>query len=156
GRFSYNAFLRAGYDACAQSPARYFMVLNNDVTLFAHGFLEQMVLGLGSMDSVSPLGLREAQWGLVDRTVAVDINYDINRAVCGWCLMFDKKILASAPFETYFPSEFIWYGQDEHYAETLRAFGYRHGLVTAARAPHLQRSSHHLLGETLAAPANRK
>jgi GT2 family glycosyltransferase len=155
GKFAYNAFLQVGYEACAGSPAQYFMVLNNDVILFGSGFLRQMLAGLESVPSVSPQGMREALWGLIDVSVSVDVNYDINRALCGWCLMFDKRILASAPFEAYFPRDYLWYGQDEHYAATLQAHGHRHGLVTRALALHLQSSSQHLLGETLAAPASR-
>jgi tetratricopeptide (TPR) repeat protein len=147
-RFGYNEFVQAGYRVCSGSHARYFMVLNNDVVLFGTGFLRQMLSGLKRIPSVSPLGLREAQWGLVDRSVPLDINYDIDRAVCGWCLMFDKSILATVPFDALFPSEWTWYGQDQAYAAALQAHGLAHGLVTAARALHLQASSHHLLAES--------
>ena len=144
-RFGYNEFVQAGYRAHAGSAARCFMVLNNDVVLFATGFLREMLGGLAHVPSVSPLGLREAQWGLVDRTLAIDINYDVDRAMCGWCLMFDKSILAAVPFEALFPRQWAWYGQDQAYAAALQAHGLAHGLVTAARALHLQASSHHLL-----------
>jgi hypothetical protein len=155
GRFGYNSFLAAGYAACAGSPARQLLILNNDVVLFGSGFLQQLQAGLRVVDSVSPLGLREAQWGLVDRTQALDVNFDINKALCGWCLMFDKRILAAARFEAYFPPHLVWYGQDEHYAATLAAHGFRHGQVTAAKALHLQASSHRFLGHTLAPPTDR-
>lgn len=156
GRFGYNAYLGAGYRACAGSLAPYLMVLNNDVTLFGNGFLRQMLQGLVVADSVSPLGLREAQWGLVDRSVPIDLGYDINRAVCGWCLMFDTSILSTVAFDALFPPEELWYGQDEAYAAALEAHGLVHGLVTSAQALHLQAASHPLLGQTLAAPADRR
>jgi hypothetical protein len=146
-RFGYNEFVQAGHRACGESDARYFMVLNNDVVLFGTGFLRRMLGGLARVPSVSPLGLREAQWGLVERSVPLDINYDVNRAVCGWCLMFDKSILATVPFDVLFPRQWAWYGQDQAYAAALQAHGLAHGLVTAARALHLQASSHHLLSE---------
>jgi GT2 family glycosyltransferase len=155
GRFGYNAFLQAGFGACAGSPARYFMVLNNDVVLFSDGFLRELLGGLRSVESVSPFGLREARWGHIDPKVALNIDFDVNRALCGWCLMFDRRILETTPIATLFPSDIVWYEQDVHYGEVLRELGFRHGLVTAARAIHLQSASHRYLGQTLAPPADR-
>jgi hypothetical protein len=87
--------------------------------------------------------------------VPLTVNFDVNRALCGWCLMFDKRILATAPFATLFPPELVWYEQDVHYGEVLRDHGFRHGLVAAARAIHLQSVSHRYLGLTMAAPTDR-
>ncbi|MEO8484900.1 MAG: glycosyltransferase [Betaproteobacteria bacterium] len=155
GRFGYNRHVLAGMARFAGSPSPYAMVLNNDVTLFAPGFLRAMLDGLQQVPSVSPLGYREALWGLVDRSVPVDANHDINRAVCGWCLMFDRAILDTLPLDALFPPSFLWYGQDEAYAAALARHGFAHGLVTSARALHLQSRSHGFLGETLDAPADR-
>ena len=155
GRFAYNTFLRAGFAACAASPARYFMALNNDVVLFSHGFLRALLSGLESVVSVSPFGLREERWGHVDPSVPLTVDYDVNRALCGWCLMFDKRILATIPLAELFPGEIVWYEQDVHYGQVLHAHGLRHGLVAAARAIHLQSVSHRYLGQTLASPADR-
>lgn len=155
GRFAYNTFLRAGFAACTSSPARYFMALNNDVVLFSHGFFRTLLSGLEAVASVSPLGLREERWGHVDPSVPLTVNYDVNRALCGWCFMFDKRILAEVRLAELFPDELVWYEQDVRYGEVLRAHGLRHGLVAAARAIHLQSVSHRYLGETLAAPADR-
>jgi GT2 family glycosyltransferase len=155
GRFAYNRFVQAGLVRTADGPAPYAMILNNDVTLFAPGFLRAMLAGLQQVPSVSPLGYREAQWGLVDRTRALDVNYDVNRALCGWCVMFDRAILDVVPAGELFPASCLWYGQDEAYGEALRRHDLAHGLVTSARALHLQSRSHAWLGETLDAPADR-
>jgi GT2 family glycosyltransferase len=155
GRFAYNIFLCAGFAECVNSPARYFMALNNDVALFSDGFLRALLGGLAEVDSVSPFGLREERWGLVDPGVPLTVNVDVNRALCGWCFMFDKRILETVPLATLFPEEIVWYEQDVHYGEVLRDHGFRHGLVAAARAIHLRSASHRYLGQTLAAPADR-
>lgn len=151
--FGFNKYLNAGYEYLAKSPStsRYMAVMNNDVTLFNPGFMLHMIEGLKSVASASPLGLREATWSLVNRNVPIDENYDINRSVNGWFLMFDKKILNALTFEVLFPPRFTWYGGDIHYAELLEKCGYKHGLVNAAQALHLQRQSHSLLGVGLAA-----
>ena len=154
GKFSFNGFLQAGYRSLKE-PAPNIMLMNNDVTLFSPGFMSNMLEGLKTVISVSPLGLREAQWGLVDRSKPIDVGYDINRQVNGWCIMFSSKLLKAIPFEKLFPAEFSWYGGDQYYAKLLEEYGYCHGLVNAAQALHLQMSSKHLMGDGLASPANR-
>jgi GT2 family glycosyltransferase/glycosyltransferase involved in cell wall biosynthesis len=156
GPFEFNKYLKAGYDFLSKLvkdiqlfvpdhvDARYLALMNNDVTLFNPGFMAHMLEGMKFVMSASPLGLREATWGLVNRSVAVDENYDINRAVNGWFLMFDKKILNALPFEKLFPPEFTWYGGDIHYAQQLERCGYKHGMINAAQALHLQKQSHPL------------
>jgi predicted O-methyltransferase YrrM len=145
--FGFNTYLNAGYRQLNEvaSPSKYQVVMNNDVVLFNPDFMIHMLNGLRSVPSASPLGLREATWGLVNRSVPIDENYDINRSVNGWFLMFDKKILNAIPFEQLFPPEFTWYGGDIHYAESLEKFGYKHGLINAAQALHLQKQSHKLI-----------
>jgi GT2 family glycosyltransferase len=156
--FGFNKFLKAGYDYLQQRPsqATHVVIMNNDVTLFNPGFMKYMLIGLQSISSASPLGLREATWGLVNRSVPIDMNYDINRSVNGWFLMFDKKILNALKFEELFPLQFTWYGGDMHYAQVLEKCGYKHGLVNAAQALHLQMQSHALREGGHNAPANRE
>lgn len=147
GTFGFNKYLQAGYNYLREiqnNPSKYIVVMNNDVTLFNPGFMDHMINGLKSVTSASPLGLREATWGLVNRNVAIDENYDINRSVNGWFLMFDKRILNALPFEKLFPAEFVWYDGDIYYAKQLESCGYKHGLVNAAQALHLQKQSHRL------------
>lgn len=149
GTFGFNKYLQAGFNHLKElnDPAKYIVVMNNDVTLFNPMFMSHMINGLksfGSAGSASPLGLREATWGLVNRNVPIDENYDINRAVNGWFLMFDRRILNALPFEKLFPVEFTWYNGDIHYAKQLESCGYKHGLVNAAQALHLQKQSHQL------------
>ena len=149
GTFGFNKFLKVGFDQLNEMPhrapeSRYLVVMNNDVTLFNPGFMSHMLEGMKSVASASPLGLREATLGLVRRDVPIDENYDINRAVNGWFIMFDKKIMNALPFETLFPAEFTWYHGDVHYAQLLEKCGYRHGMINAAQALHLQRQSHAL------------
>ena len=154
GTFGFNKNLKAGFDRLQEEeqlirrqgiqgvPSKYVVLMNNDVTLFNPGFMGHMLEGMKSVASASPLGLREATWGLVDRSVPIDENYDINRAVNGWFLMLDKKVLNALPFEKLFPPEFTWYGGDIHYAQQLEKCGYRHGMINAAQALHLQKQSH--------------
>lgn len=165
GEFGFNKYLKAGYDHLAEKAAvesshpyvfpPYLVVMNNDVTLFNPGFMSHMIKGMESVASASPLGLREATWGLVNRNVPIDINYDINKSVNGWFLMFDRRILNAMPFDKLFPPEFTWYGGDIYYAETLCKCGYKHGLINAAQALHLQKQSHSLLNNGFSPPANR-
>lgn len=145
GPFGYNAFLRAGYETLEASPAPYLLVLNNDVVLFGQGFLDAMIEGLESVDSVSPLGLREATWSGIQRDEPLILGYDVNTVLHGWCVMLDTAMFDTVPFETLFPPEFTFYGQDVEYGAVLEAHGLSHGLVTAAKALHLGRGSHHLL-----------
>jgi GT2 family glycosyltransferase len=144
--FGFNKYLNFGYKHLMETgtTSKYIAVMNNDVILFNKGFMSHMINGLKSVSSASPLGLREATWGLVNRSVPIDENYDINRSVNGWFLMFNTSILNAIPFEALFPTQFTWYGGDIHYAETLAKCGYKHGLVNAAQALHLQRQSHSL------------
>jgi GT2 family glycosyltransferase len=146
GTFGFNKYLQAGFNHLKEtnSSARYLVVMNNDVVLFNPGFMSHMINGLKSVASASPLGLREATWGLVNRNVPIDENYDINRAVNGWFLMFDRRILNAIPFEKLFPAEFTWYNGDIHYAKKLEDCGYKHGMINAAQALHLQKQSHQL------------
>jgi len=154
GRFGYNAYAQAGLAHHASAPARYALLLNNDVVLFADGFLRAMIGGLAHVGSVSPLGLREAKWNGVDRSIPLVVNYHVNSALTGWCLMFDREATASIPLEELLPRDRLWYGADLAYAAALERHGVRHGLVTAARALHLGQRSHALLGRTIAAPAD--
>jgi GT2 family glycosyltransferase len=157
GTFGFNKYLKAGFDHLGEikPPAKYLVVMNNDVTLFNPGFMSHMINGLKSVTSASPLGLREATWGLVNRNVPIDENYDINRSVNGWFLMFDRKVLNALSFEQLFPPEFTWYNGDIHYAKLLEKCGYKHGLINAAQALHLQKQSHPLLDGGISPPANR-
>ena len=145
GPFGFNKYLNYGYGLLfgeLHSTAPYIACMNNDVILFNPDFMRLMLNAMKIVPSASPLGLREATWGHVDRSVPIDVGYDINRQVNGWFLMFDKKILNALPFEQLFPEKFDWYGGDIHYAEMLDKCGYKHGLVNAAQALHLQKQSH--------------
>ncbi len=144
--FGFNAYLKFGHDHLNEikSKSKYIALINNDIALFNHNFMGHMVEGLKSVSSVSPLGLREAKWGLINESVAIDENYDVNRAVAGWFLMFDKRILNVRPFEYWFPPMFKWYSGDVYYAQMLEKCGYKHGLVTAAQVLHLQQQSNAL------------
>jgi len=154
--FGFNRFLQIGFKHLSEiqnNTSKYVVLMNNDVVLFNPGFMDHMINGLKTVSSASPLGLREATWGLVNRNVPIDENYDINRSVNGWFLMFDKKILNALSFEKLFPDRFTWYDGDIYYAKTLELCGYKHGLINAAQALHLQKQSHQLRNNT--SPANR-
>lgn len=157
GTFGFNKYLQAGFNHIKEmnDPAKYLVVMNNDVVLFNPGFMSHMINGLKSVTSASPLGLREATWGLVNRNVPIDENYDINKSVNGWFLMFDRRILNALPFEKLFPAEFTWYNGDIHYAKQLELCGYKHGLINAAQALHLQKQSHQLRETGYSSPSDR-
>lgn len=156
GKFHYNRFLRDGWGALeANAGITHIVVMNNDVVLFNPGFMGHMLNGLKEVVSASPLGLREATWGHVDRSVPIDKGYDINRHVNGWFIMFDRRILKALPIDKLFPNDYSWYGGDIHYAKLLESCAYQHGLINAAQALHLQKSSAHLLGNTIAPPKDR-
>jgi hypothetical protein len=147
GPFAFNKFLNFGYGLLQDelhSQAKYVVCMNNDVTLFNPGFMSHMLEGMKFVSSASPLGLREATWGLVNRNVPIDENYDINRAVNGWFLMLDKRVLNARPFEKLFDPKFTWYHGDIFYAKELERCGYKHGMINAAQALHLQKQSHPL------------
>jgi hypothetical protein len=153
GEFGFNTYINAGYQQLNEttSPAKYQVVMNNDVVLFNQDFMTHMINGLRSVSSASPLGLREATWGLVNRSVAIDVNRSVN----GWFLMFDKKILNAISFEQLFPVEFTWYNGDIHYAKKLQNCGYKHGLINAAQSLHLQKQSHPLRNDGYRPPTDR-
>ena len=158
GEFGFNKYIQAGFNHLKEiqnDPAKYLVVMNNDVTLFNPGFMSHMINGLKSVTSASPLGLREATWGLVNRNVPIDENYDINRSVNGWFLMFDKKILNALSIDKLFPAKFTWYDGDIYYAQQLEKCGYKHGLINAAQALHLQKQSHQLRETGYHPPADR-
>lgn len=144
--FSYNPFLLEGWAALADSPARYFVLLNNDVVVFSDGFLDVMTRALDTLDSASPLGLREATWSGVDPSPPIVEGYDVNVHLHGWCTMFHRRVLDVVSFETLHPERFTFWGGDIHYGRLLAEHGLRHGLVTSAKALHLGKQSHHLLG----------
>lgn len=141
--FGFNTYLKFGVDHLneIQSKAKYIVLMNNDVVLFNPGFMEHMINGMKSVMSASPLGLREATWGLINQSVEIDENYDVNRSMVGWFIMFDVRILNSKPFEEYFPPCYNWYGGDVFYGTVLERLGYKHGLINAAQALHLQQQS---------------
>lgn len=155
-RFGYNRFVLAGLAHTRERRAPYAMVLNNDVTLFAPGFLRALLDGLQRAPSVSPLGYREARWNGVDASAPLVLNHSIGSALAGWCVVFDTAILDLVPAEELFPPALLWYRQDIVYGETLARHGLAHGCVTAARALHLGSRSHRFLGATLDAPPDRK
>ena len=141
--FGFNTYLKFGVDHLNEirSEAKYIVLMNNDVVLFNPGFMEHMINGMKSVMSASPLGLREATWGLINQSVEIDENYDVNRSMVGWFIMFDTRILNSKPFEEYFPPSYNWYGGDVFYGTVLERLGYKHGLINAAQALHLQQQS---------------
>jgi hypothetical protein len=103
GRFGYNRYVLAGFARAGDDGAPYAMVLNNDVTLFAPGFLRTMLDGLQKVPSVSPLGYREARWNGIDASVPLVENYFVGSALSGWCVMFDRAILDAVPLDELFP-----------------------------------------------------
>tara|TARA_R110000868_G_scaffold276064_4_gene535710 strand:+ start:2800 stop:5868 length:3069 start_codon:yes stop_codon:yes gene_type:complete len=141
--FGFNAYLKFGVDHFREmnSNSKYIVLMNNDVVLFNQNFMQHMVDGMKHVVSASPLGLREATWGLINQSIPIDENYDVNRAMVGWFIMFDTRILNSKPFEEYFPPRFDWYGGDVYYGQVLERLGYKHGLINAAQALHLQQQS---------------
>jgi GT2 family glycosyltransferase len=155
GRFGYNRYVLAGFAHAGDDGAPYAMVLNNDVTLFAPGFLRAMLDGLQKVPSVSPLGYREVRWNGIDASVPLVENYFVGSALSGWCVMFDRAIQDAVPLVELFPPALLWYCQDVVYGETLARHGLAHGCVTAARALHLGSRSHSFLGETIDAPPDR-
>lgn len=143
--FGYNKFLSRAYEAqCKDSDAPYVMILNDDVVAFSDGFGSKMIEALGLFSSVCPNGLRESKWGRIDESRQYTPGYDLN-VVNGWCIMFDKAILKSASFETFFPPEIIFHNQDCYYAEMLKYRGLRHALTMHASALHMQAQSIGLL-----------
>ena len=154
GPFGVGAYLQHGY-ALLDGVTKYIMFLNNDVTLFNSGFLSKLLVGLRDASSVSPLGLREATWNMFDRNIPLIYSYDVNIAVNGWCLTFDRRILKAIPFDKLFPTSYIWYQCDILYGQLLQEYGYKHALVTAAQCLHLQGASHNLLGDGMKAPKDR-
>ncbi len=142
--FGYNDFLNEGYARCCPT-AKHILILNNDVVIFCQDFMRHLLKGLDLVQSVSAYGLRESAWGKLDDSVGLITDFNVNSALVGWCMMFNKTILNVMPFSTLFPREIAWYGQDDYYGTRLARCGYKHALVTAAKALHLQTRSHHLL-----------
>lgn len=144
--FGYNKYLQIAHRHLEKSPAKFFMILNNDVVAFSHDFMVRMIIHMNSFSSVSPLGLRETKWGRIDESRNIHPGYDLN-VINGWCILFDKAILNSIPFNDVFPSEIEFHRQDEFYADMLRLHGIRHALVCDAQALHLQAQSGGLLDD---------
>ena len=152
--FGYNDFLNEGA-AKFSTSAHHALLLNNDVVLFRQNFIREMLKGLECAASVSPVGVREATWGLVDFNKPVDFGFDINKHLSGWAIMFDKAILSYTSFNELFPRELSWAHQETYYGSQLKRRGLKHALVTAARALHLQRQSHTLREGFIKPPENR-
>lgn len=144
--FGYNRYLQIGYAALSGSKAKFIMILNNDVVIFNRHFMVRMIVHMATFSSVSPLGLREAQWGRINQSINVHSGYDLN-VINGWCILFDKTILNAISFDRLFPAQLEFHRQDEFYADMLKSRGIRHALVCDAQALHLQAQSHALLSD---------
>jgi GT2 family glycosyltransferase/glycosyltransferase involved in cell wall biosynthesis len=153
--FGYNDFLNEGYTQ--RSPtSKHILLLNNDVIVFCQDFLKKMLQGLNTVQSVSAYGLRESTWGRLNDKDSLIVDFDVNSALVGWCILFNKAILHTIPFQNLFPREIAWYGQDNYYGAQLAHYGYKHALVTAAKALHLQMQSHYLLDQDIKPPGTRQ
>ncbi len=144
--FGYNRYLQIAYEHISGMKSKFIMILNNDVVAFSKDFILKMIIHMNSFSSISPHGLREAKWGRIDEKINIHPGYDLN-VINGWCLMFDKAILNSIPFNDLFPEELKFHRQDEFYADMLKMRGLRHALACDAQALHLQAQSHSLLDE---------
>ncbi len=146
--FNYNKFLQIGRGT-RRTDAKYCLILNNDVTAFNQNFLETMIDGLErqSVDSVSPIGLREQSYRKQNLNIEAYLGFDVNREVNGWCMLFSEDILKTVTFEKLFPADLKFYYQDNWYAQMLKNHGFKHAVLTAPRALHLQRQSHGLVSE---------
>lgn len=142
-QFNYNEFLQLGFQRLAGSDAQYLLIANNDV-IFGPGFARALIEGLGQFDSVSPWCPKFHQ-RFFNRVQPFHPGYRTSRELCGWALMFQKKLLRKISFEAMFPRDFSFWFQDNYYAHQLRRHGLWHALVSAAEVEHLFEQSHGLM-----------
>ena len=141
--FNYNEFLQIGFQQLDESAADYLLIANNDVVFEEH-FAAALIKGLSFFDSVSPWCPRYHE-RLFDSSSPYHAGYRVRHEVCGWAIMFHKRLLRRVAFEDLFPRDFAFWFQDDYYAHQLAHVGARHALVTAARVAHLFEQSHNLI-----------
>ena len=137
--FNFNRFYNLGL---AQCEGDYVWLLNNDL-IFAPDSTDAMLEAF----MLDPELLSASPWEPKTHQVhtgceRILYGYAIARYVCGWAIFVKKKI-----FEIIGPydEKFIFWYQDNDYAENLKLHGLKHGLVRNSVVQHLESISHKTL-----------
>jgi len=134
------------FNKCLQDAEQYLKKKNNAV-LIVNNDIESMPncvsllhAHLDVWDSVSPMcpirhkGFKGVRQG-----------YRRAHEVCGWAIMFHKRILKKLTFKDLFPSELKFWRQDQYYADMIQQKRFRHALIGDAKLLHYENMTHDYL-----------
>jgi GT2 family glycosyltransferase len=136
------------YNQCLQDAEPFLnpendavLIINNDIVALK-GCIEKLYNKLIQWDSVSP---KEPTLKWHNHIKADTEGYTRTHQVCGWALMFHKRILNRITWNQLFPIELKFWRQDQWYADMIKRAGYKHALIHDALLIHHESQSHHLL-----------
>jgi len=134
--FNFNRFYNLGL---AQCKGDHVWLLNNDL-VFTPGSTDEMLKAFAA----DPELLSASPWEPETHKDHKDSSrilygYTIARYVCGWAVFVNKRIFdIIGPYD----ERFIFWYQDNDYAENLKLHGLKHGLVRDSVVQHLESVSH--------------
>jgi GT2 family glycosyltransferase len=134
--FNFNRFYNLGLEKC---ESEYVWLLNNDL-VFEPGSTDEILKVFSSDESL----LSASPWEPVTHAKHKDMadvlyGYSIIRYVCGWAIFVKKKIFdIIGPYD----ERFVFWYQDNDYAENLKLHGLKHALVRKSVVHHLESVSH--------------
>lgn len=128
--FNYNKFLNIGISNTTDTK---LLLSNNDV-VYTPNCIDKLNDALNLYDSVSPCD--------TDETTEFTEGYDVETILKGWSIGVNRHVIEKMGG---FDEQFIFWYQDNDYANTLKQFNFLHARVNNARAIHKYQQSHTLL-----------
>ncbi|MFD2161024.1 glycosyltransferase family 2 protein [Paradesertivirga mongoliensis] len=131
--FNFNRYLNIGLKA---SKSDFICFCNNDIVFFKDWASEL----LKAMDadkkllSASPICPKFHPDSEIYPNTGIRYGHEIRKEISGWCFLVRREIFQQIGL---FDENFSFWFADADYANTLKKYGIKHGLVTSAMVEHL-------------------
>lgn len=139
--FNYNKFINIGLQFCKSD---WILISNND-TVYHNNSIDEL-LRAHSIDngllSLSPMDDTWFRHNHFDRNKLIHYGYRTSFEITGWSILMNKKVLE---IMGNFDEQFAFWYQDNDYANNLKKFNIKHGLVSTSKVTHKLSSSYSLI-----------
>ena len=132
----YNGYNKSLNNGAKKGDSEYIVFCNNDL-VFHKGWLQPLIYGLETYDSVSAWcpKTHEQWWGINRKPVKPYRGYQVGKCIAGWLIMMKRltwEIIGG------FDERFTFWYCDNAYAEQLKKNKLSHALIPYSEVTHLQ------------------
>lgn len=142
--FNYNKFLNIGIAACVSNDVDWYLICNNDI-LFSKDWLVNTREAYKLFPDISSFSFYEPSYHGINphEERCMKVGYSLSH-VCGWCILTSKQCVEDC---NLFDERFPMYYQDNDYAFSIHAKGYKHVLLYDVKVEHHHEQSKSMIRE---------